>query len=62
MREIGVVNVAHAVHIDHARLKDHVWGMDGRLEAQIQEGGEYCYLPFEEECRHSKLLHLITGI
>ncbi|KAL8927949.1 MAG: hypothetical protein Q9208_002024 [Pyrenodesmia sp. 3 TL-2023] len=25
--------------LDHARLKDHVWRMDGRLEAPIHEGG-----------------------
>lgn len=26
--------------IAHARLKEHVWRMDGRLEARIHEGGE----------------------
>ncbi|KAL8836868.1 MAG: hypothetical protein Q9170_002759 [Blastenia crenularia] len=25
--------------LDHARLKDHVWSLDGRLEARIHEGG-----------------------
>ncbi|KAL8736829.1 MAG: hypothetical protein Q9181_002293 [Wetmoreana brouardii] len=25
--------------LDHARLKEHVWGMDGRLDARIHEGG-----------------------
>ncbi|KAL8764209.1 MAG: hypothetical protein Q9184_000178 [Pyrenodesmia sp. 2 TL-2023] len=25
--------------LDHARLKDHVWRMDGRLDAPIHEGG-----------------------
>ncbi|KAL9596111.1 MAG: hypothetical protein Q9219_006010 [cf. Caloplaca sp. 3 TL-2023] len=25
--------------LDHARLKEHVWSMEGRLEAQIHEGG-----------------------
>ncbi|KAL8939767.1 MAG: hypothetical protein Q9216_003181 [Gyalolechia sp. 2 TL-2023] len=25
--------------LEHARLKEHVWSMDGRLEGRIQEGG-----------------------
>ncbi|KAL8871245.1 MAG: hypothetical protein Q9174_002883 [Haloplaca sp. 1 TL-2023] len=25
--------------LDHARLKEHVWGMEGRLDARIHEGG-----------------------
>lgn len=33
---------ADDVYIEHARLKDHVWRMDGRLEARIHEGGEFC--------------------
>ena len=28
------------VAVDHARLKEHVWSMSGRLDASIYEGGK----------------------
>ncbi|KAL8734881.1 MAG: hypothetical protein Q9166_001233 [cf. Caloplaca sp. 2 TL-2023] len=31
--------LADAFDIDHARLKEHVWRMDGRLDARIHEAG-----------------------
>ena len=29
------------VAVDHARLKEHVWSMSGRLDASIYEGGKW---------------------
>jgi hypothetical protein len=31
-------------YTEHARLKDHVAGMEGGLEAKIHEGGKHCIL------------------
>ena len=36
LTENAYINIA----VDHARLKEHVWSMNGRLDASIYEGGK----------------------
>ena len=37
--------------LDHARLKDHISGMDRQLDAQIHEGGEWVRIwPLRNAC------------
>ena len=44
------------LYVDHARLKDHVAGMDGGLEAKINEGGKFLKIVFFSFCPFSILL------
>lgn len=44
--------------LDHARLKEHVSGMDGQLDATVHEGGKFNLSPNQFPCRcmHARII------